>query len=373
MLTQTLKASAAWAVSRRAGALAASIQQPAQPQTAIPAGKQDEMTVNTTPHPQAFSHYDFGPVPTVLPPESNAVRGRHSLKKHAQHHGLMAGAAVVVRILQSDPALQKLITEQYAILVPEGELKWRALRPAQDGFDFTASDALFAFATKHHMLVRGHTFVWHNSVPDWLQECSGKCDVRQLFVDHIRTVATRYRGRVQSWDVVNEAILPKDGQPNGLRKSFWFDAIGPDYIELAFRTAREADPHAKLTYNDYGVEYDSDEDAERRKYILALLRQLRDRNVPLDAVGIQSHIKAGSQYPVGKGLADYIESIRAMGLDVYLTEMDVNEDDLPYDDVQRRDPRRCRDLPPVSGRRARQSGGKTGADLGSQRPPHLVE
>jgi endo-1,4-beta-xylanase len=337
MLTQTLKASAAWAVSRRAGALAASIQQPAQPQTAIPAGKQDEMTVNTTPHPQAFSHYDFGPVPTVLPPDANAVRGRHSLKKHAQRHGLMAGAAVVVRILQSDPALQKLIAEQYAILVPEGELKWRALRPAQDGFDFTASDGLFVFATKHHMLVRGHTFVWHNSVPDWLQKCSGKCDVRQLFVDHIRTVATRYRGRVQSWDVVNEAILPKDGQPNGLRKSFWFDAIGPDYIELAFRTAREADPTAKLTYNDYGVEYDNDEDAERRKYILSLLRQLRDRNVPLDAVGIQSHIKAGLQYTVGKGLADYIESIRAIGLEVYLTELDVNEDDLPYDDVQRRD------------------------------------
>src|SRR5277367_4856164 len=113
MLTQTLKATAAWAVSRSSGAFAASIQQPAQPQAATPAGKQDEMTVNTTPHPQAFSHYDFGPVPAVLPPEANAVRGRHSLKKHAQRHGLMAGAAVVVRILQIDPALQKLVAEQY--------------------------------------------------------------------------------------------------------------------------------------------------------------------------------------------------------------------------------------------------------------------
>ena len=96
-------------------------------------------------------------------------------------------------------------------------------------------------------------------------------------------------------------------------------------------------PHAKLSYNDYGVEYDSDEDAERRKNILALLRRMQRDKVPLDAVGIQAHIKAGSPNPIGRGLTDYIESIRAMGLDVYLTEMDVNEDDLSFDDVSRRD------------------------------------
>jgi endo-1,4-beta-xylanase len=334
ILTQTLKTCAVCAISRCSGLLDAfAQQQPAQ----APVKSPDEMTANSAPHPEVFSHYDFGPAPGELPRETKSLQGRHSLRKHAQRRGLIAGAAVVVHILEADPALQELVAEQYGILVPEGELKWRALRPAKDRFDFAASDALFAFAAKHHMLVRGHTFVWHNSVPDWLQACAANCDVRQLLVDHIHTVASRYRGRVHSWDVVNEAILPKDGQPDGLRKSFWYDTIGPDYIELAFRTAREADPKAKLTYNDYGVEYDSDEDAERRKAILSLLRNLRERNVPLDAVGIQSHIKAGSPYTVGKGLAEYIESIHAMDLEVYLTEMDVNEDDLPYDDVQRRD------------------------------------
>ena len=107
----------------------------------------------------------------------------------------------------------------------------------------------------------------------------------------------RYRGRVHSWDVVNEAILPADGQPDGLRKSFWYDTIGPDYIELAYHAAREADPHVKLCYNDYGVEYSSDEDAERRKNILELLRRLQRDKVPLDAVGIQAHINAASPYP----------------------------------------------------------------------------
>ena len=147
----------------------------------------------------------------------------------------------------------------------------------------------------------------------------------------------RYRGRVQSWDVVNEAILPSDNQPNGLRKSFWYDAVGPDYIELAYRTARDADPHAKLAYNDYSVEYDDDEQAERRRQILALLRRMQQNKVPLDAVGIQSHIKAASPYSIGQGLSDYMNAIRGMGLEIYLTELDVNEDDVQSNDIGERD------------------------------------
>ena len=137
--------------------------------------------------------------------------------------------------------------------------------------------------------------------------------------------------------MVNEAILPVDGQPGGLRKSLWYEQIGPEYIELAFRTARAADPHARLTYNDYGVESESDEHAERRHLILELLRSLKKRNVPLDAVGIQSHVKAAQPVSFGKGLADYIEAIRQMGLEVYLTELDVNEDDIPDNDPVKRD------------------------------------
>lgn len=282
-------------------------------------------------------HYpppDFGPVPATLPPETEALHGKPSLKEHARKHGLTAGAAVVVRALMDDPAMQQLIAEQYAILVPENELKWRALRPARETYDFSAADSLLDFATHRHIEVRGHTLVWHESVPDWIRN---EKDVRQLLIDHIHTVVGRYRGRLQSWDVVNEAILPADKQPDGLRKSFWYDAIGPDYIEVAYRAAREADPHVKLSYNDYGVEYDSDEQAERRRLILALLRRMQANKVPLDAVGIQSHIHAASQYTIGKGLTDYIDAIRGMGLEVYLTEMDVNEDDIADNDQAHRD------------------------------------
>ncbi len=295
------------------------------------------MTQNTSQQRQHYPPPDFGPAPVELPPETVALAGVRSLKAHALRHGLIAGAAVVVKGLDQDAALDRLVAEQYGMLVPEGELKWVALRPAQDRFDFGASDALFAFAREHALMVRGHTLVWHNSVPAWLEQGAASLDVRQLLVEHIQTVMGRYKGRVHSWDVVNEAILPKDGQPHGLRKSFWYDAIGPDYIELAFRTARAADPHAHLTYNDYGVETDSAEDEERRTTILALLRDMQQRKVPLDAVGIQAHIKAASPNTIGRGLREYIAAIQAMGLEVYLTEMDVNEDDIVNDDVAVRD------------------------------------
>jgi endo-1,4-beta-xylanase len=295
------------------------------------------MTINSAPRQEHYPPPDFGPPPTALPAETLALRGKNSLKEHARGKDLLAGAAVVVRGLQTDPALQQLLSEQYAILVPEGELKWRALRPTSTTYDFTAGDALFAFAAAHQMQVRGHTLLWHNSVPDWLAAAPSSFNVRQLLVDHIRTVMGRYCGRVHSWDVVNEAILPADKQPGDLRKSFWYDAIGPDYIDLAYRTAFEADPHARLTYNDYGVEYDSDDNANRRRAILALIRGMIERKVPLNAVGIQSHIHAASPNIIGRGLADFIGAIHNLGLEVYLTELDVNEDDVPYDDVARRD------------------------------------
>jgi endo-1,4-beta-xylanase len=296
----------------------------------------DEMTANSAARHVAYAGPDFGAPPSALPKEALAVRGRNSLKAHASQHGILSGSAVVVRFL-SDPVLAELVVDQCAIIVPENELKWRGLRPSKDSYDFAQADAFFAFAAKHGLKTRGHTLAWHNSVPDWLSAMPESADVRGIFVDHIHTVMSRYKGRVHSWDVVNEAILPKDGMPGGLRNSFWYQRVGPDYIDLAHRTAREADPHAKLTYNDYGVEYDNADNEERRRAVLTLLRGMQSRKAPLDAVGIQAHIKAASPYTIGKGLADYIEAIRSMGLEVYLTELDVNEDDIASDDVSHRD------------------------------------
>jgi endo-1,4-beta-xylanase len=271
------------------------------------------------------------------PIDDTRIRGAGSLKAHALAHGLFAGAAVNVRVLNDDPLYRVVLAEQYNMVVAESEMKWKALRPAPDQFSFDLADTFVAFATRQKMRVRGHNFVWHEALPDWFAATVTKDNARKFLVDHIMTVGQRYQGRVHSWDAVNEAVLPKDGRPDGLRNSPWMQLLGPEYIDFAFRAARDADPHALLTYNEYGLEYDNDEDAERRAVTLQLLRRLKEARVPIDAVGIQSHIKAGSPYSIGNGVREFMASVRKMGLQVYITELDVNEDDLPYDDVAQRD------------------------------------
>ena len=320
--------------------LFSSIAAQAQPPAGAPPrapGQADEMTTNITQQRRRMPGYDFGPLPTKLPPEAEAVKGKNSLQAHASKFKILAGAAVPVRALQADPVFQELVADQYGILVPENELKMVALRPSLDKFDFTASDALLAFTKQHGMKLRGHTLVWHGSVPQWVRQQSSTLDLRKVMVEHIQTVMGHYKGQIQAWDVVNEAILPSDGDPNGMRKTVWFNAMGPEYIDLAFRTAREADPNAKLSYNDYGVEYDKEDQAEKRRLILAMVRKMKAANVPIDAIGVQAHIRVGFNQSMGTGLKEYIEAIRQMGLDVYVTELDVNEDDVTYDDVEKRD------------------------------------
>lgn len=270
-------------------------------------------------------------------PAGNRITGDGSLKAHAARHGLFAGAAVNVKLLEADPAYRLVLSEQYNIVVAENEMKWAALRPSPDQFSFTQADSLMAFARQHKMKVRGHNLLWHEALPAWFAGTVTKDNARQFLVDHIMTVGQRYQGRIHSWDVVNEAVWPKDGRSDGLRNSPWMQFLGPEYLDIAFRTARRADPHALLTYNEYGVEYDTGEEDAKRAATLQLLRRLKAANAPLDAVGIQSHIKAASPHTIGQGLREFMASIRGMGLQIFITELDVNEDDIPDDDVAQRD------------------------------------
>ncbi|HTW80952.1 MAG TPA: endo-1,4-beta-xylanase [Terracidiphilus sp.] len=272
------------------------------------------------------------------PPTVNSfhdLAGPRSLRAHAQRHGLIYGSAVVIPVVQSNTDFAELVSEQCGILVPSNELKWVALRPSRDAFNFGPPDFLYDFTQRNHMLMRGHTLCWHESVPGWITKIDNKDEIRQIFVDHITTVCKHYAGKLQSWDVVNEAIEKNDKLPGGLRKSFWYENLGPDYIDLAFHTARAADPGVKLTYNDYGVEADNEGDAEKRRLILEMVRGMKSRGVPMDAVGIQSHLNAGVKF--GQGVADYIEALHQLGLEVYLTELDVNDDDTATNDVAQRD------------------------------------
>lgn len=261
----------------------------------------------------------------------SAVAGSDSLRVHAAMRGLRFGTAVVPALLEvegvaagntADPYTQ-LIQGQANIVVAENAMKWAALRPTAETFDFVQADRLMQFVALTGDSVRGHNLCWHEALPAWFKTTATRENARKLLVDHIQTVAGRYRGRIHSWDVVNEAVNPKDGRADGLRISPWLELVGPDYIELAFQTAAVADPSAKLTYNEYDIELDTPEQAEKRGHVMLLLRRLRARGIPVQAVGVQSHLKANGPQP-GSGLAEFVRQAAKMGLEVYVTEMDVN-------------------------------------------------
>src|SRR6202789_4741399 len=140
---------------------------------------------------------------------------------------LLAGAAVDVKLLNSDETYARILAEQYNILVAEGAMKGKALRPAPEKYSFTDGDTLVAFAEHHKIKVRGHNFVWHEAIPDWFATTVTKENAKQFLVDHIMTVGGHYKNKIHSWDVVNEAVLPKDGRPDGLRNSPSMELLGP--------------------------------------------------------------------------------------------------------------------------------------------------
>ena len=233
-----------------------------------------------------------------------AWSGAGSLKAHGAARGLLAGMAVNVSMLDRDAAYTRTLVEQAGIVVAENTMKWGPLRPAPDRFDFAEADRFVQFAAAHGIKVRGHNLCWHQQLPAWFAATVTPGNAEGYLENHIAAVAGRYRGRIRAWDVVNEAIEPGDGQPDGMRASPWFQLLGPRYVEAAFRAARAADPGALLTYNDYSIEADTPGDTTKRTAVLRLLRRLRERNVPLDAVGIQSHLSAGSASRIGDGLAE---------------------------------------------------------------------
>jgi endo-1,4-beta-xylanase len=256
--------------------------------------------------------------------QKTGFAGADSLRAHATPRGILVGCAVVPELLSNNPQYAGLVAEQCSILVPENALKWQALRPAPDKFDFHGADAILAFAQAHDQRVRGHNLCWHEALPSWFAATVTKDNAQRFLTEHIRTVAGRYAGRLQSWDVVNEAIDPKSGRPDNLRNSPWLEMIGPDYLDIAFRSARQADRTVLLTYNDYAIELDSPDQTAKRDAVMALVRGMKARGVPIDAVGVQSHLDASAGLP-GAGLQKFVRDLHSMDMQVFITELDVND------------------------------------------------
>ena len=250
-----------------------------------------------------------------------------SLRELADVRKLLLGTAVTVRHL-AEPEYVQVLSREFNQVEAENEMKFESLHPRPNTdptpYDFEAADQLVAFAKAHKMEVRGHCLVWHSQVAQWLHDSEKTpSSLSQILQDHIKTVVGHYAGKLNAWDVVNEAF-EDDGS---LRHSLWFDEPGigladadTGYIEAAFRWTHETDSSAKLYYNDY----DADEINPKSDAIYAMAAHFLKREVPIHGVGFQMHLGLDSDTPDKLGsIRDNLHRFAELGLDVQVTECDI--------------------------------------------------
>ncbi len=223
----------------------------------------------------------------------------------------------------SEAAYAATLGRDFNMVEPEDALKWEVVHPERQSFNFLPGDQIVDFASRHGMKVRGHTLVWHRQMPTWLTE--GKftsSELAEILEQHIKTVAGHYRGKIFAWDVINEAY--DELQPGRLRSTIWRDqpgiglvGSGSSYIERCFRWAHEADPQALLFYNEAGAETMN----PKSDAIYAMVRDFRQRGVPIDGVGFQMHI--AKLHADVASISANIHRFTALGVQVHITEMDV--------------------------------------------------
>ena len=240
------------------------------------------------------------------------------------------GAAVRPGLLNTDLDYTDALRRHCAIIVPEGGMLWNDLRPDRSTYDFTDADKVASFAADNDLKLRGHTLVWYGVMPSWTENLTSEPAARDELRRHIDTVVGRYRTRMDSWVVVNEPLIDKAVNFDDLRPTIWQRAIGIDHLVIAFEAAHAADPAAKLFINEYDVEYVGERYRNRRLALTALVRSLVDRKVPIHGVGIQGHLRADLEIDV-EGLRQFAKDMKALGLKVSVTELDVIDNLLPAD------------------------------------------
>jgi endo-1,4-beta-xylanase len=219
----------------------------------------------------------------------------------------------------------ELLKKHFNSITAENDMKWSSLRPSETAFEFAKVDILVAFARANHMRVRGHTLVWHKQNPAWLfKDAAGK-DLQpspeskalllQRLEKHVRGVVAHFKEDVYAWDVVNEVIDPD--QPDGFRRTPWYLFTGTDYIDTAFRVAREVAPSAKLFINEYETTKPA-----KRAFLHRLVHDLKARGVPIDGVGHQMHINLAE--PSVAEITETIQLFSSSGLENQITELDVS-------------------------------------------------
>lgn len=240
-----------------------------------------------------------------------------SLKDAFKKDFLVGAALGTSQVMGEEPKSLELVAKQFNAISPENLLKWQEVHPQPNEYEFDAADRYVEFGQQHGMFVLGHNLVWHNQTPRWVfEDEAGKPLKRDALLarlrDHIATVVGRYKGRINGWDVVNEAV-DDDGT---LRKTKWREIAGEDYLEQAFQMAHETDPNAELYYNDY-----NEWQAAKRRGIKELVHRLQAKGVRIDGLGLQGHW--GLTYPSADEIEAMFQDYGDLGIKLMITELDV--------------------------------------------------
>jgi endo-1,4-beta-xylanase len=227
------------------------------------------------------------------------------------------GVAINPRSMM-DSVTQPVILKNFNSITAENAMKWEMIHPKPGEYNFAASDSFVDFGEKNNMYIVGHVLVWHSQTPEWVfQDASGKPASKdtllQRMQDHIKTIVGRYRGRVDCWDVVNEAV-----DDNGeIRKNIWYNIAGIEYVQKAFKYAHEADPEAVLIYNDYSLP-----SRAKREAVVKMIGGLKSKGVKIDVIGMQGHYHL--DYPTLQELDSSIVAFSKLGCKIMFTELDIN-------------------------------------------------
>ena len=226
------------------------------------------------------------------------------------------------QIMERDPMVSSLIAKEFNSITPENCMKSMFLQPEKDKFDFKMADKYVAFGEKNKMFIHGHTLIWHSQLPKWMSQIKESLTMATAMDNHIATIVGNYKGRIHSWDVVNEA-LNEDGT---LRKSVFLNTYGKEYLTNAFKLAAKADPKTDLYYNDYNLC-----NAKKREGAIELVKNLQKNGAKIDGVGEQGHWNLNS--PSLDEIEQTILDFSALGVKVAITELDISVLPSPWDVV----------------------------------------
>ncbi len=257
---------------------------------------------------------------SVLLAKTSYAQNTPTLKQVFKNNFLIGAALNAAQISGKDTLAAPLIKTQFSAITPENIMKCEVIHPSWDKYNFDLADKIVAYGNQNNLPVNGHTLIWHSQLSPFVKQIQSKDSLLQFIKNHITTIASRYDGKIFSWDVVNEA-LEEDGS---LRNSIFLEKLGPDYISEAFSIAAAAAPQTELYYNDYNIEQ-----PKKRAGAIALIKNLQSKGIRINGVGIQGHWRSDN-IPL-KEIEESILAFSALGIKVMFTELDLTVLPNPWD------------------------------------------